>query len=93
MKFLTEAQKAKRRRKNAKRKLARRLCAAGWAMPPVQGLSKEEFIRLTGGTPEEYNAYADAFIAAAKKARRRWEFPLESVAVPLKRARTGRKSA
>ncbi len=84
-----------RRKKNAKRKLARRLCAAGRALPPVVGLSKGEFYRLTQGTPEQYDAYAETFIAAAKKARRRYEFPLEPLggvqAPALREKRTARK--
>lgn len=76
----TPAQIAKRKRKNAKRKLARQLCAAGRALPPVTGLSRVDFMRLTGGSAEEYDAYAEKFIAGAKKARRRWEFPLEPLA-------------
>ena len=68
---------AKRQRKNAKRKLARQLCAAGRALPPVVGLSKAQFMAATGGTAAEYDAYASRFIEAAKKARRRYEFPLE----------------
>ena len=75
----TPAQIAKRKRKNAKRKLARQLCAAGRALPPVTGLSRGDFMRLTGSTAE-YDAYAEKFIAGAKKARRRWEFPLEPLA-------------
>lgn len=73
----TEAQKAYRTRKNRKRRIARRLCAEGRAKPPLCALSRSDFARLVGGTPEEYDAYAERFIAAARKARRRWEFPLE----------------
>jgi len=74
----TAAQLARRKRRNAKRKLDRHRCAAGRAMPPVVGLSKGDFARLTGGTAEEYEAYCDKFIEGARKARRRWEFPLEA---------------
>ena len=73
----TAAQLARRKRRNAKRKLDRQRRAAGLALPPVVGLSKGDFARLTGGTAEEYEAYCDKFIEGARKARRRWEFPLE----------------
>lgn len=69
--------KESRRRRNARRKLARRLCAEGRAKPPLVALSRAEMCRLTGCTPEEYDQYAEQFILNAKKARRRWEFPLE----------------
>ena len=74
---MTEAQKARRRRRNARRKLCRRLCAEGRAKPPLTALSRAELCRLTGCTAEEYDQYAEQFIRAAKKARRRWEFPHE----------------
>lgn len=76
---LTPAQRARRARKNAKRKAARRLCAAGRALPPVVGLSLREFVAATGGTAAEYDAYADRIIAAARQARRRWMFPVEAL--------------
>lgn len=82
----------RRKKKNAARKLARRRCAEGRALPPVVGLSKEQFVKMFG-TGSDYDAYADAFIAASKKARRRWEFPLEPLAgasfPSLKRHRKG----
>lgn len=73
----TEAQKARRKRRNARRKLCRLLCAEGRAKPPLVALSRAELCRLTGCTAEEYDQYAERFILNAKKARRRWEFPLE----------------
>ena len=69
----------KRKRKNLKRKIARRLCAAGRQLPAVVGLSRRQFAAVVGGTADEYEAYADRFIAAARAARRRWEFPLDPV--------------
>ena len=74
---MTEAQLARKKRRNARRKLCRLLCAEGRAMSPLVAMGKSELCRLTGCTPEEYDHYAEQFIANAKKARRRWEFPLE----------------
>ena len=73
----TAAQLARRKRRNAKRKLDRQRCAAGRALPPVVGLSEWEFFNLTGGSAADYDAYCDKFIEGVRKARRRWEFPLE----------------
>lgn len=70
---------ARRRKKNLKRKMARRRYAAARALPPLAALGKQQFMQMTGCTTEEYDAYADQFIAAAKKAHRRWEFPHEAV--------------
>lgn len=67
-----------RRRKNLKRKQSRQRRAAARALPPVVGLGKSEFIALTTGTPEEYDAYCEKLISGAKKAGRRYEFPLEA---------------
>ena len=72
-----DSRKAARKRKNFKRKQSRRRRAAARALPPVLGLSKAQFVNLTGGTSEEYDAYAEKFIAGAKRAGRRYEFPLE----------------
>ena len=66
-----------RRRKNLKRKQSRQRRAAARALPPVVGLGKSEFNALTAGTPEEYDAYCEKLISGAKKAGRRYEFPLE----------------
>lgn len=73
---LSEKERARRQKKNRARKLDRLKSAAGRALPPVVGLSKEQYA-ATFGTNEGYDTYADAFILAAKKARRRYEFPLE----------------
>ena len=89
----TPAQTEKRRRKNSKRKQARRLCAQGRALPPVVGLAKSEYIRLTGGTAGEYDAYCAAFIVGAKKSRRRWEFPLEPLAGVVISGKSEKRSA
>ena len=92
---MSDAERARRRKKNAKRKLSRKLCAEGRALPPIMGLSRSQFVALMG-TDTEYDAYCDTFIAAAKKARRRWEFPLEAaggVSFPsFKRHRKGMAS-
>ena len=70
-----------RRRKNLKRKQSRQRRAAARALPPVVGLSKRQFVDFTGGSAEEYDAYAEQFIAGAKKAGRRYEFPLEPLRI------------
>lgn len=70
-----------RRRKNLKRKQSRQRRAAAYVLPPVVGLSKRQFVDLTGGSAEEYDAYAEQFIAGAKKAGRRYEFPLEPLRI------------
>ena len=74
----TDTRREWRRRKNLKRKQSRQRRARAAALPPVVGLGKSEFVALTAGTPEEYDAYAEKFIAGAKKAGRRYEFPLET---------------
>lgn len=66
-----------RKRKNLKRKQARRHYAAELAKPPLQALSKQMFVVVTGCAPEQYDLYAAQFIEAAKKVHRRWEFPHE----------------
>lgn len=43
------------------------------------GLGRREYLAMFGADAD-YDAYADAFIAGAKKARRRWEFPVEPLA-------------
>lgn len=75
---INERERARRRKKNAKRKLCRLRAAECAKLPPVMGLGREEYARLFG-EDADYDQYADAFIAAAKAKRRRWEFPL----VPL----------
>lgn len=67
-----------RKRKNLKRKHARQGYAAELAKPALQALSKKMFVLMTGCAPEQYDLYAAQFIAAAKKAHRRWEFPHEA---------------
>jgi len=76
---ISEQERARRKKKNLKRKQARQRIAAGQALPPVVGLSREQFAQYFGPDNEatNYDTYADAFILAAKKARRRYEFPLE----------------
>lgn len=71
--IITPKQRMIRQKRNRKRKEARKLWAERQAMPPVQGLRRSEFIKLFGDD-QNYDAYADALIEAAKKARRRWEF-------------------
>ena len=73
---ISEAERARRQKKNRARKLARRRWREGQAMPPVIGLSRAQYAAMFGADAD-YEAYADTFIAGAKKARRRWEFPLE----------------
>ena len=73
---ISEQERARRKKKNLKRKQARQRIAAGQALPPVVGLSRAAFAKLVGADAD-YSAYADAFILAAKKACRRYEFPLE----------------
>jgi hypothetical protein len=76
---LTEAQREKRRKKNAKRKFSRQRYAANQALPPIMGLSRAQFEALVGGTQADYDAYADNFIKGVKAKGRRYEFPLEPV--------------
>lgn len=74
---LTPSQRAYRTRQNAKRKINRAKLKARLAMPPVVALSKPAYFGLLG-TLDTYDAYADAFIAGAKKLNRRYEFPLST---------------
>ena len=76
---ISEQERARRRKKNAKRKLSRIKAAEFAKLPPVVGLGREEYARLFG-EDADYDAYADAFIAGAKAKRRRWEFPLSPLA-------------
>ena len=76
---ISPEERARRQKRNRKRKLDRQKVTEGRALPPVVGLSRNEY-RLLFGEEACYDAYADAFIAGAKKARRRWEFPLEPLA-------------
>ena len=89
---ITPQERARRQKRNRKRKLARKLWAEMQALPPVVGLGRAQYLTMFG-EDADYDQYADAFIAAAKKARRRWEFPLEPVAgasfPSLKRHRKG----
>ena len=89
---ITPQERARRQKRNRKRKEARRKVAEGQALPPVVGMGRTQYLALFGADAD-YDAYADAFIAGAKKARRRWEFPLEplgGVSFPsLKRHRKG----
>ena len=73
---ISEHERERRKKKNAKRKLSRLKCAAARALPPVVGLSKAQYTAIFK-CEEGYDTYADTFIAAAKKVGRRWEFPLE----------------
>ena len=89
---LTPQERARRQKRNRKRKLARARFAEGQALPPVLGLGRTQYLALFGADAD-YDAYAEAFIAGAKKARRRWEFPLVPLAgasfPSLKRHRKG----
>ena len=72
-------ERARRQKRNRKRKLDRQKAAEGRALPPVVGLGRAQYHAMFGADAD-YDAYADAFIAGAKKARRRWEFPVEPLA-------------
>ena len=89
---ITPQERARRQKRNQKRKLDRQRSAEGRALPPVVGLGRTQYLAMFGADAD-YDAYADAFIAGAKKARRRWEFPLEPLAgasfPSLKRHRKG----
>ena len=76
---ISPEERAKRQKRNRRRKLDRQKAAEGRALPPVVGLGRAQY-HATFGADADYDAYADAFIAGAKKARRRWEFPLERLA-------------
>ena len=76
---ITPQERARRQKRNRKRKLARKLWAEMQALPPVVGLGRTQYLAMFGADAD-YDSYADAFIAAAKKARRRWEFPLKPLA-------------
>ena len=76
---ISPQERARRQKRNRKRKLDRQRSAEGRALPPVVGLGRAQYFTMFG-EDADYDQYADAFIAAAKKARRRWEFPLEPVA-------------
>lgn len=89
---ITPQERARRQKRNRKRKLARKLWAEMQALPPVVGLGRRQFLAMFG-PDADYDKYADTFIEGAKKARRRWEFPLEPLAgasfPSLKRHRKG----
>ena len=89
---ISPEERARRQKRNRRRKLDRQKAAEGRALPHVIGLGRREFLAMFGADAD-YDAYADAFIAGAKKARRRWEFPLEPLAgacfPSLKRHRKG----
>ena len=89
---ISPEERAKRQKRNRRRKLDRQKAAEGRALPPVVGLGRLQYLAMFGADAD-YDAYADAFIAGAKKARRRWEFPLEPLAgasfPSLKRHRKG----
>ena len=89
---ISPEERARRQKRNRRRKLDRQKAAEGRALPPVVGLGRSQYFAMFGADAD-YDAYADAFIAGAKKARRRWEFPLEPLAgasLPsLKRHRKG----
>lgn len=72
----TPAQLARRKRKNAARSRARAVKKEFRTNPPAIGLGKGDYLRLFGADAD-YDAYCDAFIAGARKAHRRHEFPLE----------------
>ena len=76
---ISEKERARRRKKNAKRKAARLRLAASQALPPVVGLSKRSFLALVG-QDADYDMYAEQFIAGAKAKGRRYDFPLEPLA-------------
>jgi len=76
---VTEAQRARRKRRNLQRKAARRKAAEIKALPPVTALSRQAF-RMLVGTDADYDLYAAQFIAEAKAKGRRYEFPLEPLA-------------
>ena len=75
---MSEMSQERRRKKNAARKRSRLKRAQLRALPPAVGLSRDQYARLVGADAN-YDTYADAFIAGAKRAGRRWEFPLEPV--------------
>jgi len=76
---ISPQERARRQKRNRKRKLDRLRSAEGRVLPPVVGLGRSQYLALFGADAN-YDQYADAFIAGAKKARRSWEFPLEPVA-------------
>ena len=76
---ISPEERARRQKRNRRRKLDRQKAAEGRALPPVVGLGRSQYLAMFGADAD-YDAYADAFIAGAKKARRRWEFPLEPLA-------------
>ena len=91
---ISPEERARRQKRNRRRKLDRQKAAEGRALPPVVGLGRLQYLAMFGADAD-YDAYADAFIAGAKKARRRWEFPPEPLAgasfPSLKRHRKGMK--
>jgi len=64
---ISPEERAKRQKRNRRRKLDRQKAAEGRALPPVVGLGRAQY-HATFGADADYDAYADAFIAGAKKA-------------------------
>lgn len=72
----TPAQLARRKRKNRARLRSRKIAREFKINPPAIGMGRRDYLALFGADAD-YDAYCDTFIAAAKKAHRRHEFPLE----------------
>ena len=71
---ISPEERARRQKRNRRRKLDRQKAAEGRALPPVVGLGRSQYLAMFGADAD-YDAYADAFIAGAKKAGRGGAFP------------------
>lgn len=82
-KELTPEQREKRRKKNKKRSEQRKRAAERAKLPPIVGLSRQQFADTFGFSmeldafSEMYDRYADRLLAEAKAKGRKCEFPLE----------------
>ena len=76
--ILTDEERARRKRHNLQRVKYRTIAKEFRENPPVVGLGRREYLKLFG-EGADYDAYCEAFMAAARKAHRRHEFPLEAL--------------